>query len=54
MDEPVATMSVWFSVTRIWFEALVCQLAKNAGVLKKPTRGTESTSSLAERSFGRS
>ena len=47
-------MSVWFIVTRIWLLMLVCQLAKNAGVLKKPTRGIDSTSSVAARSAGRS
>ena len=47
-------MSVWFIVTRIWLLVFVCQFAKNAGVLKKPTRGVESTSSVAARSAGRS
>ena len=44
---PSATIKVWFSVTRIWLLMLVCQFAKKAGVLKKPTRGTDSTSSFA-------
>ena len=49
-------MSAWFIVTRIWFDVLVCQLAKNAGVLKKPTRGIVSTSSVTfgSRSLGMS
>ncbi len=53
-DAPSATISVWFSVTRIWLLMFVCQFAKNAGVLKKPTRGMVSTSSVAVRSAGRS
>ena len=32
-------MSVWFIVTRIVLLVFVCQLAKNAGVVKNPTRG---------------
>ena len=51
---PVATISVWLSVTRIWLTELVGQLAKNAGVVKKPGRGVASTSSVAARSVGRS
>ena len=53
-DAPGATISVWFSVTRIWLLVFVCQLAKNAGVVKKPGRGIVSTSSVAVRSAGRS
>ena len=54
MADPVATMSAWFIVTRIWLLALVGQLAKKAGVLKKPTRGIDRTSSRAARKAGRS
>ena len=54
IDAPVATMSDWLVVTRISLLVFVCQLAKNAGVLKKPTRGTVRTSSVAERSASRS
>src|SRR6266478_9458640 len=41
-------------VTRAWLLALVGQLAKNAGVVRKPTRGVLTTSSVAARSVGRS
>ncbi len=41
-------------VTRIWLLVFVCQLAKNAGVVKNPTRGIDSTSSVAERKVGKS
>ena len=53
-DDPSATTSVWFNVTRAWLLMLVCQLAKNAGVVKKPMRGMLSVSSVALRSVGRS
>ena len=53
-DAPSATIKVWFIVTRIWLLLLVCQLAKNAGVLKNPTRGIERTNVVALRSAGRS
>jgi hypothetical protein len=54
MALPVATIRAWCKGARIWLLTLVGQLAKKAGVLKKPTRGTDSTSSRAERSAGRS
>src|SRR5262245_9761945 len=54
MAVPVATISAWLAVTRIWLLELVGQFAKNAGVEKNPGRGIVSTSSLAERSLGRS
>jgi len=47
-------MSAWLIVTRIVLLVLVCQLAKNAGVLKKPTRGTCRASELDARRLGRS
>src|SRR5216684_3401854 len=53
-DDPRATINVWLIVTRIWLLVFVCQLAKNAGVLKKPTRGVTRTISLVVRSAGRS
>ena len=52
-DAPSATISVWFIVTRIWLLMFVCQLAKNAGVLKNPMRGIVSTSSFAARKVGK-
>lgn len=36
---PRATIIVWLMVTRAWLAALVCQPARKAGVVKKPTRG---------------
>src|SRR6185437_15467332 len=53
-EEPVATMSAWLVVARAWLLVFVGQLAKKAGVEKKPTRGTWSTSSVAWRSEKRS
>jgi hypothetical protein len=36
-------MNAWFVVTRIWLLSFVCQLAKNAGVVKNPKLGRFST-----------
>jgi hypothetical protein len=45
-------MNAWLIVTRISFDVFVGQLAWNAGVEKKPTRGVFKTSSVALRRFG--
>src|SRR5205085_3233203 len=39
MPWPVATISVWFAVTRAWLLSLVFHSAMNEGVVKNPTRG---------------
>jgi len=54
MLRPIATINAWFSVSRCWLLLLVVQLAKKAGVEKKPTRGVRTTISEAPRSAGRS
>ena len=54
MAAPVATISAWLMVTRIWLLELVGQLPKNAGVEKKPGCGVLITSSVAARRVGRS
>ena len=54
MLRPIATINAWFSVSRCWLLLLVVQLAKKAGVEKKPTRGVRTTISEAPRSVGRS
>src|SRR4051812_160214 len=51
---PVATISAWLTVTRIWLLWFVGQFAKKAGVEKNPGCGVSMTSSSDERSVGRS
>src|SRR5262245_3540314 len=52
---PRPTISAWLVVTRYALLGLVGQLAKNATVVRKPTRGVSRTSSvvLGSRSLGR-
>ena len=54
IDLPRPTIIVWLMVTRAWFDTLVWYSPRNASVVKKPTRGTASTSSLPVRSVFRS
>jgi hypothetical protein len=51
---PMATTRVWFIALRTSLLLFVCQLAKNAGVVKKPTRGMRVTISFFVRSVLRS
>ncbi len=53
MARPSATISVWLSVTRAWLLLLVFHSARKDGVVKKPIRGVESTSSLPARNESR-
>ena len=52
---PSAPSSAWLAVTRCWLLSLVFQTARNAGVVKKLTRGSfDGSVVVIARSAGRS